>query len=100
MKNIDTIVRANKEFPVTEALYSLKKQGVTPMLKVHVVGKDINYARLSVGGIEYYFHNTKDKDGRTLRAFVQESENMGGEKMKIYHIPFDGWEVSSQRSKE
>jgi hypothetical protein len=81
----EQIVKGVRAMPITEALYALKAQGKHPMAEVVMderTGSRVEQVVLNIGGVRYYFHGTKDKDGKRLEV-RHEGDS--------YYVPFDGW---------
>jgi len=76
-------------------MYELKEKGLCPRVIVHQVAgeKEISYARLQLPGVDLYFHSS----GKN-KVEVKETETMKGKKLKLYSIPFDGWETNDYPS--
>jgi len=97
MNIINIVDEANKS-DLTQVLYSLKKNGFMPWIKVTTDAKtgEVLGARLTIdGSLTYYFHDTFVGDGdskKSVSSEAYESENLTGDRrLKVYKFPFDGW---------
>lgn len=85
-----------QNYPITKELYELKSKGLTPTIKVRVgKGGNVTGARLCLSSLEYFFHNTLDKDKNDLKI-----NRIDDEFGSIFEIPFDGWAVSGGLAQE
>ncbi len=51
----------------------------------------VEAARLRVAGIEYFFHQTTDNEGKRIEIIRHQAETPEGHKVSAYELPFDGW---------
>src|SRR3990167_10425570 len=91
----DQFLEIGRNSPVTKVLYNLKGKGKVPYITFEVLDGEVKLARLVLGPITYYFHGTKDKDGKVLSVKQEPcpQENCQG---KFFKIPFDGFEMAIQ----
>ena len=95
----EQFLKVGRNSPVSKALYGLKEKGKIPYITFEVLDGKVKLAKLVMGGIAYYFHGTKDKDGNSLDV---KAEDCGRKDCHgvFYKIPFDGYEMAIQKDYE
>ena len=94
-EKIDEFLEVGRNNPISKVLYNLKGKGKIPYITFEVLDGEVKLAKLVMGGIAFYFHNTKDKDGNSL-SVKQEPCLKPDCKGKYFKLPFDGYEMSIQ----
>ena len=85
----ETIVRGVRAMPITEALTALRDGGQHPMADVYVANGRVRQVVVEIGGVRYFFHSTKDRNGKKIG--IEAVPYDGEEEGEVFSVPYDGW---------